>query len=585
MWVVILAELILINSDRCSRVLIIFLTLQDCACLINSFRVLWRHIASWHLANTDSSNWLIVYGHQSIIWTINDLTFSIEPVLVIIVSSDTLAHIVAGQPPAFWWQIFFSGFSGFRVILPDKITSHSTNGWRDLKKSYVISCVVIMVHSKVGKGRLGPHRHRKMKRFRACRHSMILMTVASMLMTFATLLFSLRQESIIQASYFIDRDVPSLMPSSKYYKIQGRIISSQNGATSATSNLLKRNVLLGNIRPSQLKTGNNRKVLTPIHTGESHDSIHKTQLQNLAIVNKNNVTLKMISKEDFEEIAYIQWRRRSQIQEVCRRTGPWSTDNLAPTGFYFLLADDKHKVIYCNVPKVASTMWTKIMLQMTGDFNQSFPGLTSLEFKPSDRVMLQRHGLIYLDSLSPAEAWARITKYYKFMFVRPPFERLLAVYNDKLSVHGKEYYQELYGKDIVKRYRKHSGDDDNRFQNIPTFGEFAHYISDLDKSRGHFDEHWMSYFKLCHPCLVKYDFIGKLETMLLDRAYVLFKGFGIQKNNLVANPPRTTDAMVHSEFAKLPIETIEKLRDVYKVDFLSFNYTLHLWQNYPICHL
>ena len=401
-------------------------------------------------------------------------------------------------------------------------------------------------------------------------------------MTYATLLSSLHQATISRTSYFVDTNDPSMSLSNNHYKIQEKTNASQKGATSTISNLLKRNVRLGNIRSSSMKTGTHTKVLTPMQTGKSHDSIHTARPQAWAIMNKKTITPKVISEEDFEEIPYIQWRRRSQIQEVCKRTGPWSTDNLAPTGFYFLLADDKHKVIYCNVPKVASTMWTKIMLQRTGDFNQSFPGLTSVDLRPSDRGMLQRHGLIYLDSLSPEDAWARITKYYKFMFVRSPFERLLAVYNDKLGVHGKEYYQELFGKDIVKRYRKLSGDDDNRFENIPTFREFAHYISDLDKSRGHFDEHWMSYSKLCHPCLIKYDFIGKLETMSLDRAYVSFKGFGIRKLNLIENPPRTTDAMVQSEFARLPIETIEKLRDIYNMDSLLFNYTLYLWQN--LCH-
>ena len=30
------------------------------------------------------------------------------------------------------------------------------------------------------------------------------------------------------------------------------------------------------------------------------------------------------------------------------------------------------------------------------------------------------------------------------------------------------------------------------------------------------DHHRRQYDKICHPCLVKYDFIGKLETLAED---------------------------------------------------------------------
>ena len=56
-----------------------------------------------------------------------------------------------------------------------------------------------------------------------------------------------------------------------------------------------------------------------------------------------------------------------------------------------------------------------------------------------------------------------------------------------------------------------------------------------------FDQHWRPPSIMCHPCQIKYDFIGKMETVIKDSKYLmkilnvenkdLFPGSGGSKYN------------------------------------------------------
>ena len=57
-----------------------------------------------------------------------------------------------------------------------------------------------------------------------------------------------------------------------------------------------------------------------------------------------------------------------------------------------------------------------------------------------------------LDSYTEEEIRYRLDHYLKFMFVRQPFERALSAYRDKVNP-GNKYFQEVYGRKIVRMYR------------------------------------------------------------------------------------------------------------------------------------
>lgn len=59
-----------------------------------------------------------------------------------------------------------------------------------------------------------------------------------------------------------------------------------------------------------------------------------------------------------------------------------------------------------------------------------------------------------------------------------------------------------------------------------TFKEFILYLLKSYKSRNDLespDQHWRLPRSLCYPCQMKYDFIGKMETLIEDSRYIMKK--------------------------------------------------------------
>ena len=103
----------------------------------------------------------------------------------------------------------------------------------------------------------------------------------------------------------------------------------------------------------------------------------------------------------------------------------------------------------------------------------------------------------------------RLKTYFKFLLVREPLHRLLSAFKDKFlgnTTASREVSRSAKAM-IVNSYRPH--DYVRNGKNLVTFPEFIKYFSDQRKR----DHHWRQYDKICHPCLVKYDFTGKLENL------------------------------------------------------------------------
>ncbi len=86
-----------------------------------------------------------------------------------------------------------------------------------------------------------------------------------------------------------------------------------------------------------------------------------------------------------------------------------------------LFVDDAHELIYCYIPKIACTNWKRTLLVLTG----------KLETKKPEQLNNTQvhHNLVpkYLrtgNSYEWSELEDRLARYYKFMFVREPLERL-----------------------------------------------------------------------------------------------------------------------------------------------------------------
>ena len=251
-----------------------------------------------------------------------------------------------------------------------------------------------------------------------------------------------------------------------------------------------------------------------------------------------------------------------------------------PAKMYFVLADKNHGVLYAEIPKVGATSWLNLLISLTGKVKVDFQNRDRNKFVITDRRFLQNIGLIYVHALSRAEVGSVLKKYYKFVFVRHPFTRILSAFRNKINP-GDTYYRRTYGAQILRLFRKSASSIAKSRGVGVTFPEFVQYIIYLHKYKQRFDEHWAPYHTLTFPCQIKYDFIGKLENQIEDSEQVLRYGFHMDSSN-VKFPTETAKHKTGSSaksaekaFNDIPQEHMKQLREVYKLDFMLYDYDPH----------
>lgn len=243
-----------------------------------------------------------------------------------------------------------------------------------------------------------------------------------------------------------------------------------------------------------------------------------------------------------------------------------------PEDFHHIFVNDEYKFLYCEVPKVACTNWKRIMLILSGALNATAPeSLAASDVHSS----LQEKYLQRLSSYSESEIQARLKTYYKFMFVREPLERLLSAYRNKFTMAYNDYFHVRYGSKIIKRFRSNATIEEISRGSDVTLNEFIQYVISLRKTRKEpFNSHWDNFYKLCFPCLVDYDFIGKFDSLNEDIHSVL-KHLGVENQIHFPDKPTfnpSTSEILQSSFANISSEDIRELVKVYAIDYAMFGY-------------
>lgn len=208
---------------------------------------------------------------------------------------------------------------------------------------------------------------------------------------------------------------------------------------------------------------------------------------------------------------------------------------------------------------------------------------TDLSLIPADVV----HKPSTLDRLSdyPASRAAdMLAAYTKFLFVRHPFERLLSAYRNKLEQRQQDssrYFQSRFGRRIVRRYRANATARALRDGDDVTFAEFAEFVADTRDTV--FNEHWAPIDRLCRPCAVNYDFVGKHESLFQDSDYLLRHVVGAPDDvRFPKGPDSSTSARLSRYFAPLPHRTIVRLYGIFELDFKLFGYDLQNVLGYEV---
>ncbi|NWV19892.1 CHST9 sulfotransferase, partial [Origma solitaria] len=273
---------------------------------------------------------------------------------------------------------------------------------------------------------------------------------------------------------------------------------------------------------------------------------------------------------EWEDIDSTQEKRRAFLQDFCKK---YNSRKKLQSHLVHLVSriyvEDRHKVLYCEVPKAGCSNWKRVLMVLSGL-------AASANNISHDDVHYGKH-LRKLDSYDLKGIYTRLNMYTKFIFVRDPMERLVSAFRDKFE-HPNSYYHPVFGKAIIKKYRHNADEEALKTGSGVKFKEFIQYLLDSHRPVG-MDIHWEQVSKLCYPCLINYDFIGKFETLEEDANYFLqlvgapadlkFPKF----KDRHSSDERTSAEVVRQYLKELSKEERQLTYDFYYLDYLMFNYT------------
>ncbi|KAJ8686642.1 hypothetical protein QAD02_022436 [Eretmocerus hayati] len=269
--------------------------------------------------------------------------------------------------------------------------------------------------------------------------------------------------------------------------------------------------------------------------------------------------------------------RRKYLTERCSEEGldkPGNDSLHRPNAWEFLV-NREHHLIWCNVFKAASTSWMfnfNLLAGYSATFLKSSKAVpVSLARQKYPRPTAEELAKFLNDSVS-------------FIIVRHPFERLLSAYRDKLEHSLPHTFHSKLGSQIVSHYRnkghRSSGKHGPRY---PLFDEFVDWLLCEWKAGNELDMHWTPIVNFCTPCQVRFDVIAKFETLYDDQNYLIkhaHVGHIIKPE--WKNPTRgvQTKDVIKQYFTQLSKTQIEELYEMFRYDFILFDYSLKEYLQY-----
>ena len=274
------------------------------------------------------------------------------------------------------------------------------------------------------------------------------------------------------------------------------------------------------------------------------------------------------TKHFFEETQETQIDRHVLLRNYCRNIegGVIGKEKLKFDRLYY---SDKKSVLYCSVPKAACTNWKRMFLYFEGRIKHP------LEISHKEKIHLL--GYKTLAFLNNTNRKYRLNSYYTFFFTRHPLVRVLSAFRNKFEDPYNNVFRHHLSPIILKLFRPNVTEEEMENKTI-TFAEFVDYIIYCKEKGIKLDEHWDVVYDLCTPCSIKYNFIGKMETLLDDARQVLTE-LGLQ--NETEFPVNATDKYkknildeMKSYYSHITLDSISKLIKIYKKDFEIFNYSI-----------
>jgi hypothetical protein len=200
--------------------------------------------------------------------------------------------------------------------------------------------------------------------------------------------------------------------------------------------------------------------------------------------------------------------------------------------------------------------------------------ITETKALHSPNYLKSHYNLTSLRKYSKKDILQILDDYFVLMVVRHPLDRIISAYRDKLAGNNSIYEHRL-GRSVLKAVRPQASDTVKQRGHGVTFQEFIQYMIQTEYDNGHFTY----YQSLCHPCLIQYDYIAKLETQYTDASYIINKylaGYGADGlSNLHSNRGGASQWKALSEYDSLSPEELDTFIAMYTPDINMFGYRVH----------
>ncbi len=165
------------------------------------------------------------------------------------------------------------------------------------------------------------------------------------------------------------------------------------------------------------------------------------------------------------------------------------------------------------------------------------------------------------------------TRFFKFAFVRDPYRRALSAYMDKFRNTDPDYVRREYRVFLAAllgwRYA--------RAVNVniaprPSFQDFVDVL--FETPREDMNSHWMPQTMLCGFNEMRYDFVGRMEHLAVDAAFV-FRALNrtdehFPSHEEIGFPPSGASSSL-AEKVYTP-DLMRKVRLIYDEDFRILGY-------------
>ena len=236
--------------------------------------------------------------------------------------------------------------------------------------------------------------------------------------------------------------------------------------------------------------------------------------------------------------------------------------------YYNYIYNERQKVIFAYVPKVACSNWKCVMRYLEGHENY-------LDTKYAhDR---ETSGLTYLDQVPEREEILQDRRIKKFACIRDPYSRILSAYLNKiverLPFSGPPETKDVFDLMVenIEQFRTATLDP-TEFPEI-TFEVFLRWLA---TRYSHYtdDEHWRTQSDLLSLPQAQFDFLGRFETLATDAPAILDQiGCDIEfpSQKQIGFAPTGAQQQLDKYYT---VSCRELVQVIYSKDFKRFGYSL-----------